>query len=74
MSLILANKNEIVAGKPVPWSLYDQEYLLLLSEGDLVRDEKHREELLSIGSYRELSWESSNDNQYNNLKIQNDAK
>ena len=57
MSLILANSNEIVAGKPVPWSLYDQYRNLLLDQGDLVRDEEHREALLASGACHELSWE-----------------
>src|ERR1035437_3539936 len=59
MSLILANSSDIISGKPIPWSLYNQEYILLLSEGDVVRDDKHRDELLSSGAYRELSWETS---------------
>jgi hypothetical protein len=59
MSLILANSNEIVSGKPIPWSLYSQEYMLLLSEGDLVRDDRHRDELVTTGAYRELAWETS---------------
>ena len=58
MSLILANSNEIVSGKPISWSLYTQEYLLLLSEGDMVRDNNHRDELLATGAYRELAWET----------------
>lgn len=71
MSLILANNSEIVVGKPLPWSLYNQEYLLLLSEGDIVRDDRHREEILATGAYRELSWETSGNselpNQNNNI-------
>jgi c-di-GMP-binding flagellar brake protein YcgR len=59
MSLILASSSEIVIGKPLPWSIYNQEYLLLLSEGDIVRDDHHRDELISAGPYRELSWESA---------------
>jgi hypothetical protein len=62
MSLILANSNEIVSGKPIPWSLYSQEYMLLLSEGDLVRDDKHKNELVTTGAYRELAWETSGTN------------
>jgi c-di-GMP-binding flagellar brake protein YcgR len=58
MSLILANSHDIVSGKPIPWSLYTQEYLLLLSEGDLVRDDKHRDKLIASGAYRELAWET----------------
>jgi len=63
MSLILANNNDIVVGKPMPWSLYNQDYLLLLSEGDVVRDDIHRNELISSGAYRELAWETSNNNE-----------
>jgi hypothetical protein len=63
MSLILANSNDIVIGKPLPWSLYNQEYLLLLSEGDVVRDDKHLDELITNGAYRELAWESSGNNE-----------
>ena len=59
MSLILANTDDIVIGKPVPWSLYTQEYSLLLSEGDLVRDDGHKNELVSNGAYRELAWETA---------------
>lgn len=59
MSLILANNNEIIPGKPIPWSLFTQEYLLLLSEGDVVRDDNHKDELITSGAYRELAWETS---------------
>jgi hypothetical protein len=59
VSLILANSSEIIVGKPLPWSIFNQEYLLLLSEGDIVRDDQHRQEILSAGAYRELSWETS---------------
>ncbi len=62
MSLILANTNDIVPGKPIPWSIYTQEYLLLLSEGDLVRDHNHRDELITAGAYRELAWETPEKN------------
>ena len=30
----------------------------MLNEGDIVRDDQHREALLKTGAYRELSWES----------------
>lgn len=59
MSLILANSNEIVVGKSIPWSLYDQDRNLLLDQGGLVRDEKHRNALLASGACHELSWEAS---------------
>jgi len=60
MSLILVNNKDLVVGQPIPWSLYTEEYALLLSEGDIVHDEKQRNELLTGGAYRELSWETSN--------------
>ena len=53
------NDKDIVVGQPIPWSLYTEQYSLLLSEGDVVRDEKHRSELLANGAYRELTWEQS---------------
>lgn len=59
MSLIPANRSEIVVGQPIPWALYTQEYNLLLKEGDVVRDDKHLEELLSSGACHELSWETA---------------
>jgi hypothetical protein len=59
MSLIPVNSNDIVVGRPIPWTLYNEHYTLLLSDGEVVRDEKHRNELLSNGAYRELSWETS---------------
>jgi len=62
MSLILANKDEIVVGKPSPYPLYDQTHNLLLDQGDIVRDDAHRDTLLSSGACHELSWETpSND-------------
>ncbi|OIQ99917.1 flagellar protein YcgR [mine drainage metagenome] len=54
MSLILVNSNEIVVGEPIPWSLYDQNRNLLLSEGDQVRDDAHRDALLGSGACHEL--------------------
>jgi hypothetical protein len=60
MSLIMASSKSIVAGKPVPWTLYDREHNVLLKQGDVVRDDKHRDALLSSGACHELSWEASN--------------
>ncbi len=58
MSLISANNNEIVVGKPLPWALYDCEHnLLLANKGDIVRDDKHRDALLTGNICHELSWE-----------------
>jgi hypothetical protein len=54
MSLILVNSNEIVVGKPTPWSLYDQNRNLLLDQGESVRDEAHRKALLASGACHEL--------------------
>jgi len=56
MSLILANKDEIIVGKPSPYPLYDQTHNLLLAQGDMVRDDAHREALLASGACHELSW------------------
>ena len=69
MSLILANSNEIVVGKAPPWPLYDQEHNLLLSQGDIVRDNKHRDALLAGGACHELSWQtpSGDENSDENL-------
>ncbi|MDD5300097.1 MAG: flagellar brake protein [Gallionella sp.] len=58
MSLISANSNEIVVGKPLPWALYDCEHNLLLAQGDIVRDDKHRDTLLAGSICHELSWEA----------------
>jgi c-di-GMP-binding flagellar brake protein YcgR len=57
MSLILVNSNEIVVGRPAPWTLYDQNRNLLLDQGDPVRDDAHREALLASGACHELSLE-----------------
>ncbi len=57
MNLILVGNEEIVVGKPVPWTLYDQNRNPLLQEGDQVRDEAHRDALLAEGARRELSLE-----------------
>jgi len=58
MSLISANSNEILVGKPLPWALYDCEHnLLLANKGDIVRDDKHRDALLTGSVCHELSWE-----------------
>ena len=59
MSLIMANSKSIAVGKPLPWALYDREHNLLLKQGDLVRDDKHRDALLASGACHELSWEAS---------------
>jgi len=56
MSLILASSDEIVVGKAPPWPLYDQGHNLLLGQGDIVRDNEHRDALLAGGACHELSW------------------
>ncbi|MDO8464177.1 MAG: flagellar brake protein [Gallionella sp.] len=61
MSLILANKDEIVVGKPPPWPLYDQTHNLLLDQGNIVRDDEHRDALLASGACHELAWKESGD-------------
>ena len=61
MSLILVNSNEIVVGKPTPWSLYDQNRNLLLDQGEPVRDEAHRNALLASGACHELLLEVPGD-------------
>ena len=66
MSLILANSNELLIGKPIPWPLYDQQYNLLLGPEELVRDEAHRDSLLVSGACHELSWKEA-DNTGNNI-------
>ena len=58
MSLVLVDSNEIVVGKALPWPLYDQQYNLLLFQGDTVRDDQHRAALLTKGAYHELSLET----------------
>lgn len=59
MSLILVNSDELVVGKPSPWSLYDSENKPLLGQGELVRDENHRNTLLAQKACREMSWETT---------------
>ena len=58
MSLIMVNSNEIVVGKPLPWTLYDLKHNLLLNQGDIVCDDKHREALLASSACHELVWET----------------
>ncbi|MDO8466480.1 MAG: flagellar brake protein [Gallionella sp.] len=58
MSLITVNSKSIIVGKPLPWALYDREHNLLLGQGDIVRDDNHRDTLLASGACHELSWES----------------
>ena len=68
MGLILVNKNEIAVGKPSPWPLYDLEHNVLVDQGDIVKDDVHRDSLLTRGIYRELTWETPSDkNGGNNL-------
>lgn len=59
MSLILVNSNDIAIGKPIPWTLYDQQHNLLLNENELVRDDAHRDALLASGACHELSWDAA---------------
>lgn len=56
MSLIQVNSNELVVGQVPPWPLYDQDRNLVLGQGEMVRDEEHRNALLTDGVYHELSW------------------
>lgn len=57
MSLILANGNDLVVGKSAPWPLYDQNREPLLDQGEIVRDDGHRDLLLAKGACYELAWE-----------------
>jgi len=57
MNLTLANENDIVIGKPVPWALYDQQHGLLLNQGSIVPDNAYRDKLLARGAGYELSSE-----------------
>lgn len=56
MSLIQVSSNELVVGQVPPWPLYDQDRNLVLGQGEVVRDEEHRNALLNDGVYHELSW------------------
>lgn len=58
MSLIVANSNDLIVGKPLPWPLYDLTQNLLLAQGDIVRDDKQRDVLLACRASHELSWEA----------------
>lgn len=62
MSLILVNDNEIMVGKPAPWSLYDQGRNIILNQGEVVRDVAHREALLAMGACHEMSWDTQGGN------------
>jgi hypothetical protein len=57
MGLITVSNKDITVGKSLPWTLYDREHNLLLSQGEVIRDDKHREALLASGACHELSWE-----------------
>lgn len=61
MSLIQVSNEEIIIGKTLPWTLYDKDHNLLLNEGEVVRDEVHRNTLLATGAYYELTWNSGSD-------------
>jgi hypothetical protein len=37
MSLILASRDDIAVGKPLPWPLYDGEHKVLLEQGGVIR-------------------------------------
>lgn len=58
MSLILINSSEIVVGKPLPWPLYDLKRSLLLGQGDIVRNDEHRDTLLASSACYELLLET----------------
>lgn len=60
MSLILASHSELVIGEPTPWPLYDAAQTLLLGEGEIVRDEQHRDALLASGACHAMSWDTPN--------------
>ena len=61
MSLIIIDSKEITVGAPLPWPLYGQERNMLAEQGCVVRDNAHRDMLLSGGAYRELSWKVPGD-------------
>ncbi len=62
MSLILVSRNDIAVGQPLPWTLFDREYKVLVEQGGVVPDNAHLDNLLANDVYRELSWETPNDN------------
>jgi hypothetical protein len=50
MGLIQATSNDLIIGAPLPWPLYDSEQNPLLKLGEIIRDEKHRDDLLVGGA------------------------
>lgn len=58
MSMILVSRDDITAGKPLPWPLYDGEQKVLVEQGGVIRDQEHLNNLLATGAYRELSWKA----------------
>lgn len=58
MNLVMANSKDIIVGKYLPWALYDRERNLLLGQGDIVRDDQHRDTLLASSACYELLLEA----------------
>lgn len=54
MSLVRIADSELRVGQPVPWSLYDENRVLLLARGVVVASEEQLNQLLERGLFRKL--------------------
>ena len=53
MQIRKIKENELIAGQPLPWSVYSTNEKLLLDQGQILTSNKQIERLLAIGVYRE---------------------
>lgn len=60
MQKIKLDKNELIVGKPLPWSVYGNDGKLLLDQGHTLSSEKQIENLLVRGVLREPTIEELN--------------
>ncbi|MBI4937898.1 MAG: flagellar brake protein [Nitrosomonadales bacterium] len=54
MNLVLVERTELSVGKPLPWTIYDQNQIPLMQRGAFVSTEKQMESLMACKPLREL--------------------
>lgn len=69
MNLVPVHKDELDVDAPLEWALYDQDHNLLVPEGGAIGSIDSLNHLLETGVYRELSWESRDENGETNSRL-----
>ena len=70
MNLVPVEKGELSVGKPLPWTIYDQNQNALIIQGEIISSEKHLESILASNPLHELALEMDLSGQDSGLNSQ----